>query len=82
MSVIDVPAQTVFDLYDRHGIPFVMVFAAMESKHAICNLIELVEIAVSRGWNRVRAETHIRDAWRDAYPTNREAFHEWCTQEE
>lgn len=82
MPVIDVPAQTVFDMQDTYGMPFEVTFELMEKRRAICNLRELVEIAVGRGWNRERTTDRINEAWRIAYPTGREAFRKWCTEGE
>jgi len=73
-----VPAAIVFDMHDTHGIPIEITFIAMEKKRAICNLRELVAIAVGHGWNRGRAEQRINTAWRDAYPHTKAAFKEWC----
>jgi len=75
--VLIVSAQTVFDWKDRYGMPFGMIFKLMEEKRAICNLDELLNIAVSRGWNRKRTAVEIEDAWRAVYPVG-EAFREWC----
>jgi len=76
--VLDVPAQMVFDWHDRDGIPFERSFEIMAENKAICNLRKLLSIAVNRGWRKEEAKRRIDEAWRKAYPTNKEAFRAWC----
>ena len=73
-----IPAQIVFDMHDRHGLPLDATFAVLYSRKMLCNLRELTAICVERGWNRRRAESRIRDAWNDVYPTDRSAFVRWA----
>ena len=73
-----IPAQIVFDMHDRHGLPFDAAFAVLRARKSVCSLRDLEAICVARGWNKERAESRIRDAWNDVYPTDRDAFVRWA----
>ena len=80
MGIKIVPAQTVFDIHDRSGTPFEVTFAVMADRHILCNLRDLLQICVSRGWNAKRAKLRIENAWKDAYQNTQEAYRKWCLE--